>query len=51
MLGRIRVKQVINSNEGVNMMNVLLPSALEPGVYVAEIIAGTEHLTAKFIRQ
>jgi hypothetical protein len=51
MLGRVRVKQVINSNEGSNLVNVLLPSALEPGVYVAEINAGTEHFTAKFIRQ
>ena len=51
MMGRIRVKQVINSMEGTNLINVLMPSALEPGAYVAEIIAGTEHFTAKFIRQ
>ncbi len=51
MMGRIRVKQLINSHEGTSVINVLMPSALEPGVYVAEIITGTEHFTARFIRQ
>ncbi len=51
MLGRTRFSQPVNSNEGTNVINIALPSVLEPGVYVTEIIAGTEHLKAKFIRQ
>jgi hypothetical protein len=51
MLGRVRATQVINSTEGTSMINILMPSVLEPGGYLAEIISGTEHFTAKFIKQ
>jgi hypothetical protein len=51
MLGRIQLKQTITSYEGNNTVNLTLPSAWQKGVYIAEVISGPDHYTAKFIKQ
>ncbi len=51
MLGRLQMTKVINSYEGNNMVTLTLPYAWQNGVYVAEVIAGTDRFTAKFVKQ
>jgi hypothetical protein len=51
MAGKIQFKQTINANEGTNVSSILLPSALQDGLYILDVVSGNAHSTAKFIKQ
>ena len=51
MLGRVQMKQVINSYQGINVVRLTLPYAWQNGIYVAEVGTGQDRFTAKFIKQ
>lgn len=51
MNGRQVVQQKINTFKGTNLTSLQLPATLNKGMYVANIVDGGVHLTAKFITQ
>jgi hypothetical protein len=51
MSGRVQFRKTMNANEGTNVASILLPSAMQDGLYVLDIVSGNLHSTAKFIKQ
>jgi hypothetical protein len=51
LTGRIQLQQTITNKEGLNLSSILLPSGLAPGMYILDIVSGSSHQTAKFIKQ
>ena len=51
MNGRQVMQQKINTFKGTNLTSLQLPATLNKGMYIANIVDGSIHQTAKFITQ
>ena len=51
MNGRQVMQQKINTFKGTNLTSLQLPATINKGMYIANIVDGDIHLTAKFITQ
>jgi|CXWL01.1.fsa_nt_gi hypothetical protein len=51
LFGNLQLKQMISSTEGNNVISVSLPSALQTGMYIAEVSSDHFRYIAKFVKQ
>jgi len=49
--GKVVMSQKVNSQEGSNMMSLPLQSTFKPGMYVVEVMNGSDRQIAKFVKQ
>jgi len=49
--GKLQMKQSAIVNEGSNVLSLSLNASFTPGIYIIELVNGTERYAAKFIKQ
>ena len=51
LMGRIQMKQIVNGSEGANYVSMQLASAMQSGIYIVDVVAGSDRYNAKFVKQ